>query len=105
MTTQIHFCRWFAVLMVVAMSPVSHAGVKSRGKTPNDYGLPQVQAINQQIAQSWSESEFSPSSVASDGEFCRRMHLDLIGRIPSTEELDRYLADRNPESKSGLPSV
>ncbi|MCP4189342.1 MAG: DUF1549 domain-containing protein [Planctomycetaceae bacterium] len=58
--------------------------------------------INRQIEQSWIDNEVTPSSVATDGEYCRRLFLDLIGRIPSTSELENYLADRKPGKQRRL---
>jgi hypothetical protein len=40
--------------------------------------------------------------VATEGEWCRRVFLDIIGRIPSVEELEAFLADRSPDKKSKL---
>ena len=45
--------------------------------------IEQIREINQQIAQTWDEYELKPSPHASDGEWCRRVYLDIIGRIPT----------------------
>lgn len=39
----------------------------------------------------------SPS--ADDGDFLRRLHLDLTGRIPAAETVRAYLADANPRKR------
>ena len=59
--------------------------------TVNDFGIPQVAEINRQIRGVWQEYEMSASPPATEGEWCRRVHLDLIGRIPTVHELDAYL--------------
>jgi len=56
-----------------------------------DYvGIPQVSEINQQIRGVWQEYELAPSAEATEGEWCRRVYLDLIGRIPTVDELEAY---------------
>jgi hypothetical protein len=54
---------------------------------------PQVAFINQQIEAAWSDAALEPADRAADKEWCRRVHLDLIGRIPTIEEIDQYLRD------------
>ncbi|MBU6174732.1 MAG: DUF1549 domain-containing protein, partial [Planctomycetes bacterium] len=39
---------------------------------------------------------------AEDGVFIRRIALDLVGRLPSREEYDRYLSDPSPDKKFRL---
>ncbi|MDG2207998.1 MAG: DUF1549 domain-containing protein [Pirellulales bacterium] len=50
----------------------------------------------------WEENEISPSSAATEGEWCRRVFLDVIGRIPTLDELDTYLKDNSDDKKSRL---
>ena len=68
----------------------------------NDFGIPQVRVINEQIKQGWTDNELTASAVATDGEYCRRLYLDLLGRIPSSAELETYLADRKPGKQRRL---
>jgi hypothetical protein len=42
------------------------------------------------------------ASVASDAEFCRRVYLDLAGRIPSAAELRAFLDDPDPGKRERL---
>lgn len=62
----------------------------------------QIQQINQLIAQVWEDYEIKPSKEATDGEWCRRVYLDLIGRIPSVNELNDFLNDRDSNKKRKL---
>ncbi|MFM8578227.1 MAG: DUF1549 domain-containing protein, partial [Planctomycetaceae bacterium] len=66
----------------------------------DDYGIPQVSLINEKVEAGWRENGIKPSKPATDGEWCRRIHLDLIGRIPNLEELQRFLADSTKEKKA-----
>ncbi len=52
--------------------------------------------INDLIEQQWSDYQVSPSPHATDGEWCRRVYLDLIGRIPTVAELRQF--QRGPKS-------
>lgn len=62
-----------------------------------DFGYPQVQRINERIEAGWRDSKLSASPAATDEEYCRRVFLDLIGRIPSSAEVNAYLRDRSPD--------
>jgi hypothetical protein len=66
------------------------------------YGLPQVEAINESVRKSWADHHLNPSPMATDGEWCRRVYLDTIGRIPSVEELTAFLSNRKPTKKLDL---
>ncbi|MDG2380717.1 MAG: DUF1549 domain-containing protein [Pirellulaceae bacterium] len=80
----------------------SPKALQGPSRVARDFGIPQVGVINTQIGQSWIDNEVTPSAAATDGEFCRRLFLDLIGRIPSTTELESYLADRRPGKQRRL---
>ena len=56
----------------------------------------QVEQIDKLIEQVWDDYSLKPSREASDGEWCRRVYLDLIGRIPTVDEVNEYI--RSPES-------
>ncbi len=49
--------------------------------------------INRQLRQRWRQAAVTPSRLASDGTWCRRVYLDLLGRIPTVEELQDFLSD------------
>ncbi len=44
----------------------------------------------------------APGPLSSDAEFCRRISLDLIGRIPSVTELQTFLQDLDPARRVAL---
>ena len=81
---------WLACEPWVAADEVEH------------FGIPQVKFINEQIEAGWTDAKLKPSDPAADGEWCRRAHLDVIGRIPSLEELQRFLADSSPGKRAAL---
>lgn len=105
---------WLALAAMVSM--VAAAGVSSAQSTASpatsskakeagpDYG-PQVRFINEQIAQVWTDNQMAPSPKASDGEWCRRVFLDVIGRVPSIQELRTYVASTAPDKKAKLVAM
>lgn len=42
------------------------------------------------------------AKLSSDTEFLRRIHLDLIGRIPTSTEARKFLADQSPDKRDQL---
>ena len=52
--------------------------------------------IDRQIDQSLREIGLRPGARAADAELLRRLHLDLVGRLPSSEQIDAYVNDRRP---------
>jgi hypothetical protein len=80
------------------------AGVRADdGPRGEHYGIPQVKFINERVAAGWADAGLKPSDPATDGEWCRRVHLDIIGRIPSIDELQKFLG--NPSSTRRLELV
>jgi len=43
-----------------------------------------------------------PSDVCTDDEFCRRAYLDCVGRMPTTEEVKAFLADKDAKKREKL---
>ncbi len=41
-----------------------------------------------------------PSEVCTDGEFLRRVSLDLTGTLPTPKEIEAFLADRAPDKRA-----
>ena len=66
------------------------------------FGIPQVKYINDRITAGWEDAGIQPSAAATDGEWCRRIHLDVIGRIPTTDELQRFLTNSSPSKRPEL---
>ncbi len=92
--------------IVVAQQPqrdqatLVSAGSNSRSRAVEpDY---QVERINKLVEQVWVDCELKPSEPATDGEWCRRIYLDLLGRIPNVKELNSFLADKGEFKKKNL---
>lgn len=82
-------------------SAASAAGLPG-GRKMQIYGIPQVGYINIAIRQGWAAHGLQPSPPATDGEWCRRVYLDILGRIPTVDEVTQFLSDRSSEKKLRL---
>ena len=93
-------CRRRGFAAAVAVTCVLAAGVQAA----EDFGIAQVRFINERIAAGWTDADMEPSPAATDGEWCRRVHLDLIGRVPTLAELQAFLGDKSPTKRFALVS-
>lgn len=61
-----------------------------------------TQIINARIAERLSIEAVEPAPAADDAEFLRRASLDLIGCIPTAEEVRAFLADTDVDKRAKL---
>ena len=64
--------------------------------------LPRNNAIDDLVWKKLKLLGMLPSSTANDATFLRRSSLRVIGRLPSPEETQAFLADQNPEKRRNL---
>jgi hypothetical protein len=57
--------------------------------------------IRRELEKKWNENGISPSEVAVDLEWARRVYLRLIGRVPTTDELERFSRTANQANQAG----
>ena len=68
-----------------------------------DSGVPaQVAKINEIVEQGWRDFEIRPAPEVDDATWCRRVFLDVIGRIPTNEELREFLDERGKDNRAKL---
>jgi len=65
---------------------------QSVGKLP-----PAKNFIDEKVFDQLKKLGLPPSPIADDGTLIRRATLDLAGRLPTREEVEAYLADKDPE--------
>jgi hypothetical protein len=67
-------------------------------------GLPeQSKIINEELAKSWEAASLKPSKKADDYVFIRRAFIDIIGRIPTPEEVRDFAEyDKSPDKRVKL---
>ena len=56
--------------------------------------------IDELVAKEWDKLNLRPAELSDDFEFCRRVHVDLVGRLPSPETVRKFVADTNPQKRS-----
>ncbi|MFT5522717.1 MAG: hypothetical protein ACI9HK_000661 [Pirellulaceae bacterium] len=87
---------------LIATTVVGLVLMASVASTVAQTELPQIRMINQQVRLQWTDYEITPSSKATDGEWCRRVYLDIIGRIPSIDEMKVFVGSKEPDKRSKL---
>jgi hypothetical protein len=59
-----------------------------------------AQKIDQIVGMGLKAKGVEPNALASDEQFCRRVYLDLAGRIPTREETMAFLADTSSSKRA-----
>ena len=59
-------------------------------------------AIDHRLAADWASRGIKAAPVADDEEFCRRVYLDVIGRIPKVSEVRAFAADTDKDKRAKL---
>jgi hypothetical protein len=67
---------------------------------PAETPIPQV--IDQYIDAAIAEAEVTPAGQADDATLIRRLTLDLVGRIPTTTEVDEYVKSKDADKRAKL---
>ncbi len=72
-------------------------------ETKSSGASPQAQKINEFIAKGWESAGIKkPAEKANDFEFMRRVFIDLIGRIPTPEEIIDFELDKSTNKRAKL---
>ncbi len=58
--------------------------------------------IDKHLAKDWAENKVEPAPMATDEEFCRRVYLDLLGRIPKVSEVRGFAEDSDTDKRVKL---
>jgi hypothetical protein len=59
-----------------------------------------ARSIDSQLMQRLESEKVIAAPLADDAEFYRRLHLDLVGRIPTAEEATAFLGDATPDKRA-----
>jgi len=95
--------RYTFPIVVPILALVLLPSVQSFASDPVDpVKLPQVEKINQMVETVWTDFDITPSRPATDGEWCRRVYLDLLGRIPKVKELRDFVGDKSTDKREKL---
>jgi hypothetical protein len=58
--------------------------------------------VSAELHRAWTENSVNPAPLASDGEWCRRVYIRLLGRIPTGEEALAFLNDPAKDKRPKL---
>jgi len=85
---------WIASISAAALEPVS------KPRAPRHFESAS-QAIDTLIAEGWQQRKVKPASAVDERTWCRRVYLDLAGRICTAQELQAFL-DAPVDSKRAV---
>ena len=55
--------------------------------------------IDRHLSADWTARNIKPAPVADDEEFCRRVYLDIIGRIPKVSEVRAFAESTDADKR------
>jgi hypothetical protein len=58
--------------------------------------------IDRELKAAWEREKIAPAPRSSDSVFLRRIHLDLVGTVPTLAETNAFLADTDPKKREKL---
>lgn len=82
----------------------SHIAIPLPGAVAADTytALPRQNFIDEHVWQKLQSLGITPSPPCDDAKYLRRVHLDIIGRLPTPDEVRRFLADSSPQKRVSL---
>jgi hypothetical protein len=100
---------WLCVMaMGLAGRSIVRAGDSATEKTASQSDSPSrtseemAARVDELVGQMWAADKIEPAAQSSDGEFMRRIYLDLNGVIPRVGDVRAFLADDNPNKRVQL---
>ena len=67
-----------------------------------DFEFPARNYIDQIVAGEWKKLGVAPSVRIDDSTFIRRVYIDLIGTLPTVDEVRKFVADTAPDKRSRM---
>ena len=63
---------------------------------------PLRQVIDAQVQAAWKKEKVQPAPQSDDATFLRRIHLDLVGTIPTHDEARQFIDDKDAQKRDKL---
>ena len=63
---------------------------------------PSLTFVDDKVDEKLKQLQYLPSDICRDEIFLRRVFLDVIGLLPTPDEVRKFLADKSPEKRSRL---
>jgi hypothetical protein len=91
--------------IVLGGSAACHRSTEGPAKVPSGVATPTPapdasQIVDDALRDAWQKQEITPAKPVADGRFLRRAYLDIVGRIPTLEELTAFLSDPSLDKRS-----
>ena len=100
------------LFLVISVSHLSYAEVSDNNSKTSDPNTSSryassaedatILTINNALRKAWQENGLRPAPKASDNQWCRRLFLDLVGRVPTVKELGQFQADKSRNKRRKL---
>ncbi len=86
-----------AVMLAGGLCAAASTIAQAQVQTP-----PQSAIINEHLAKAWKDNNLTPAKQATDNEFIRRVFVDILGRIPTAEEVREFERDKSASKRAKL---
>lgn len=91
-----------AAILVRYLGHVAVCRVTRPRNDPTFTRPPEKNFVDRLVADKLERLRITPSPVADDATYLRRVYLDTIGTLPTVSEARRFLADTSPEKRTRL---
>lgn len=98
----IGFAAFAAICCTAALAADKSTGKQAPKKAPKSVAKLDSALIDAGINKTLADANLTPQKRSSDGEFLRRVSLDLTGTIPNRKEVVAFLASKDPKKREKL---
>lgn len=95
-----YFSPGMAFLLAAIAAPLWVAAQDEEPAGPDRAAM--IRKIDERINERLAAAKLPPAKLADDGEFLRRVYLDLTGVVPRVSEVREFLADQRPDKRARL---
>lgn len=89
--------------LLVGASPTATRAASADESLRSDAAIVEAaRELDAILARRWASLEIATPTPADDATFARRVHLDIVGRIPTEAEFEAFLSDRDSDKRERL---